>query len=561
MNYSSLHILLIEDNPADAEFLRQLLKEEMCMTWRIAHVMRLAEALNYIQCQSVDLVLTDLSLPDAQGLDTVTQVHNLSAVPIVVLTGCDDEDVGLAALRQGAEDYLVKGQINYSLLIRTIRHAMERSRAQQRIEQQDEEIRFLQSMTQAIFESEDFYSALGIALKRVGEATEWDFGEAWIPQQHENVVECSPVWYCSTPELAAFRQASETMTFAPGVGLPGRVWATRQPEWRRDVSDETSAVYLRAKAAKDVGLRSALGIPIIANDEVLAVLIFYMFESRDEDERLIRLISASTQLGLAIQRKRAEDDVRKALETERELNMLKNRFISMTSHEFRTSLSTISLSSELLAHHGDKLTDEKKAQHLQRIRTSVQHMTQLLDDVLFIGKDGAGKLEFNPIPLNLEMLCRDVLDDMQLKAGYHYLLSLTYQGECADLLLDEKLVRQILTNLLSNALKYSPDGGHIRIRLICQSAQTIIEVEDHGIGIPAKALQHLFETFYRANNVSNIPGTGLGLSIVKRCVDIHGGSIRIKSSLGHGSTFTVRLPKHPSPHGQTYTDPFGRDSC
>ncbi|MBW4522554.1 MAG: PAS domain S-box protein [Scytolyngbya sp. HA4215-MV1] len=406
----------------------------------------------------------------------------------------------------------------------------------------EEEIQFLQAMTQAIFESEDFQSALGIALQKVGEATGWNFGEAWIPRADDSVLECSSAWYGSTPGLEKFRAVSEQLTFDRGSGLPGRVWQSQRPEWMKDVSAESPQVYVRAEFAKAVGLKAGLGIPLIANGVVLAILVFYMFEARDEDERLIELISASTQLGLIIQRKRAEEEVRQALDKERELNELKSRFIAMTSHEFRTPLSIIAFSSGLLSQYGNRWTEEKRSTHFHRIQTALQRMTQLLDDVLFLGKEASGKLELKPMLIPLKKFCSELVEEMQLSAGSRYRLTLQMQEACSEAYLDEKLLRQILNNLLSNAIKYSPTGGEIYLQLLCQANEAVFQIRDRGIGIPLEDQPHLFESFHRASNAGVIPGSGLGLSIVKRSVDLHGGHITLASKVGVGTTFTVTLP-------------------
>ena len=440
--------------------------------------------------------------------------------------------------------------------------------------QGEAEIKFLHSITQAIFESLDFHAALRVAIQKVCEATGWDFGEAWVPRGDGSVLECSSAWYSKTESLVPFRNASETLTFLPGIGLPGRVWLSQKPEWRRDVSADSHQVYLRARLAKEVGLKAALGIPLLTTKGVIAVLVFYMFESRDEDQRLIELISASTELGLMIQRKQAEGEIRKALEKEKELTELKSRFISMTSHEFRTPLTTIQSSSELLENYSHKWTEEKKLTHLHRIKVSVKHMTKLLNDVLIIGKVEAGKLQFNPVPLDIENFCRNLVEELELNDNKQHTISFTYkkgiktlQGkvglqvsswnvETSDIqrfnvqpstqssipCLDEQLIWQILNNLLSNALKYSPSGSIVGLTLSCFPKQAVFQVRDRGIGIPKEDQARLFETFHRATNVGTIAGTGLGLAIVKKCVDIHQGQIAVESEVGVGTTFTVTLP-------------------
>ncbi len=402
----------------------------------------------------------------------------------------------------------------------------------------EDEVRFLQAMAQAVFESEDFKGAID----KVGDATDWDFGEAWIPRADGSVLESSPAWYGKKSGLDAFRQFSQDMTFAPGECLPGRVWASQQPEWRTDVSADSSQIYRRAQVAKDFGLKAALGIPIIANGVVLAVLVFYMLESRAQDERLIQLIAASTQLGLVIERKRAEDEIRHALEKEKELNELKSRFVSMTSHEFRTPLTTIVFSAGLLETYGQKWTEEKKTQHFRRIQTAAQRMTQLLDDVLFFNKTEVGKQEFQPAPLDFRLFCDELVEEMQLSTGNQHTLILRHQQDSLTACMDEKLLRQIFSNLLTNAIKYSPPDGEIHITTSRHGDTVIVQVQDHGMGIPVAEQQRVFDTFHRATNVGNISGTGLGLVIVKQCVALHGGTIALNSEVGVGTTFVITLP-------------------
>ena len=246
-------------------------------------------------------------------------------------------------------------------------------------------------------------------------------------------------------------------------------------------------------------------------------------------------------------RKQVEDELQRALAQEKELGELKSRFISMASHEFRTPLSAILSSADLLDHYAARLTDERKRHHLLQIQASVKNMTGLLDDVLIIGKADAGKQEFKPERLDLEQFCRDLIEELQLSAGARHSITLLSQALCTGVVVDSKLLRQILTNLLANAIKYSPAGGSVELEIACQDNEILLRVVDHGIGIPPAAQAHLFETFHRADNVGNIPGTGLGLAIVKRSVDLHQGTIECTSELGLGTVFTIRLPSWPAP--------------
>lgn len=266
-------------------------------------------------------------------------------------------------------------------------------------------------------------------------------------------------------------------------------------------------------------------------------------EVRDYEARIV--VSVEDEVITIVrditERKQAETDMLLTLAKEKELNQLKSRFIAMASHEFRTPLTTILSSAELIEKYGFKWTEEKKIQHLLRIQSSVKHMTQLLNDVLLIGQSEAGRLEFNPQEIDLNQFCRDLIDEMQISVPNHK-IAWNSENKCLNACIDEKLLRQILSNLLSNAIKYSPQGGIVHFELICTSQSAIFRVQDSGIGIPLSEQAHLFDSFYRASNVGTISGTGLGLAIVLKSVDLHSGLIAVESEVGVGTTFTVTLP-------------------
>jgi signal transduction histidine kinase len=246
-------------------------------------------------------------------------------------------------------------------------------------------------------------------------------------------------------------------------------------------------------------------------------------------------------------RKQAEEEIRAALEKQKELNYLKSRFVSMTSHEFRTPLATILSSAELLKYYGEKLPREERAELVDAVENAVRRMTRMMDDVLVIGKAEADRLECNPAPLDVRDFCTKVIQETiraeaaEGRRGDRIVFDMPADGVHASL--DEKLARFILGNLLSNGLKYSPDGGSVTLEVRAEPAQLRFTVTDGGIGIPEEDLPHLFEPFHRAKNVGTLPGTGLGLAIVKKAVDLHRGSIEVSSAPGTGSRFVVTLPR------------------
>ncbi|NEP59876.1 MAG: hybrid sensor histidine kinase/response regulator [Symploca sp. SIO2G7] len=219
----------------------------------------------------------------------------------------------------------------------------------------------------------------------------------------------------------------------------------------------------------------------------------------------------------------------------------KSRLLSIAAHDIRNPLATIQGSSEILQFYQDKLTEEKKVKHFERIQSAIDNINQMLEDLLIIDKAGANKLSFEPIELNVIAFCQNVLEQFQCTTKQHQ-LTFCSQKECYQTYLDGKLLSHILANLLSNAIKYSPEGGNVHLEVGGDEQQMVFRVRDQGIGIPPEYHTKLFEQFERADNVGKISGTGLGLCIVKQAVDLHQGTITVESEVGAGTTFTVVLP-------------------
>jgi signal transduction histidine kinase len=240
-------------------------------------------------------------------------------------------------------------------------------------------------------------------------------------------------------------------------------------------------------------------------------------------------------------RKRLETELRESLQKERELNELKSRFIARASHEFRTPLAVILTSSDLLKTYGARMSDEQREEKLSRLQKEVRNIAVMLDDLLTISK-GEELKEFDPELIDLQACAREVAHEIQEGVGMQHRIEVECQGNCTSVYADRKLLQRIIINLLSNAVKYSPIGSTIEVTTTCDKSRIVLEVEDHGIGIPQEDQYRLFEAFHRAKNVDHISGTGLGLAIVKQAVELHGGTVTVNSQLGKGTVFTVVLP-------------------
>ncbi|BDI19000.1 hypothetical protein ANSO36C_48020 [Nostoc cf. commune SO-36] len=269
----------------------------------------------------------------------------------------------------------------------------------------------------------------------------------------------------------------------------------------------------------------------------------YLVKDQITIQRLVRAIRYAIERSEILNQVReSEERTRQALAKEQELNELKSNFVAMVSHEFRTPMTTIRTAVEILEYNNDKLTNDRRTKYFDRIQNAINQMLHLLDEILFLSKTEATKLEYNPTLLNLENFCSELIDILQLNAGSQHNIIFTFQGESTQAQMDEDLLNCILTNLISNAIKYSPQNHTIWFDLICKDRLATFQVRDQGMGIPLKDQSRLFQTFYRASNVGVIQGTGLGLTIVKKCVELHGGHIQLESEQNVGTTVIVTLP-------------------
>ena len=234
----------------------------------------------------------------------------------------------------------------------------------------------------------------------------------------------------------------------------------------------------------------------------------------------------------------SRDELTKALSKEKELSDLKGRFVSMASHEFRTPLSTILSSASLISKYSLTEEQEKRDKHIQRIKSTVTNLTNILNEFLSIGKIEDGKIIANKISFDLKELITGLCNEMNglLKPGQK--ISFQHTGE-TEIILDPSLLKNIFINLLSNAIKFSPENSTVYLKSKVKDNKIEIRVKDDGIGMSKEDKKHLFERFFRGTNVTNIQGTGLGLHIVGKYIELMDGNIRVKSDLEKGTEVTI----------------------
>ncbi|MEJ1934645.1 scytonemin biosynthesis sensor histidine kinase [Nostoc sp. NIES-2111] len=269
----------------------------------------------------------------------------------------------------------------------------------------------------------------------------------------------------------------------------------------------------------------------------LACAVTVLDSTIDFQEKSVEMITAIDITDY----KQAEADLNQALEQAKHLGELRASFLSMVCHQFRNPLNIVSFSNNLLKRYLDAQTEETVQPILDQVQLSIEQLNQMLDDMLFFAKTEAAKLKVEPSQFELVEFCNDLVAQMQM-GNFPNLIHFASQEYYLTVWMDKNILNSILKNLLDNAVKYSPSGSMVELKLFRNNEKVVFQIKDSGIGISLLDQQRLFEPFYRGNNVDNIPGTGLGLSIVKTLVDLHSGQITVESKIGVGTKFTVMLP-------------------
>ncbi len=313
-----------------------------------------------------------------------------------------------------------------------------------------------------------------------------------------------------------------------------------------DVLRDERLKEFREKYFKPLNITSMLDVPVHRAGQLYGVICHEQVgpKRRWTDEEVAAAASFAHLVALAVEtdeRQKAQAALREALEREKEMTELKTNIVSLVSHEFRTPLGVIVSAADILENYFDRLQPQQRAGHLQDIRYSAQQMSGLMEEVLLLGKVESGRMVCRREPLQLTDLCQRIVDEQLSVTNRKCPIQLEVEDLTAEAEGDEGLLRHVLNNLISNAVKYSPAALPVQFRVRREGTLAVFEIEDRGIGIEAADQKHLFTAFQRGKNVGAIPGTGLGLVIVKRCVELHGGVLTFQSRVNQGTRFVVRI--------------------
>lgn len=493
-------------------------------------------ALQKVEETRPNLVLMDIKLKGTlDGIQAAEQIRRQFQIPVVYLTAYTDEETLYRAKLTEPYGYILK-PFEARDLGTTIEMALYKHQIEQQLREREQWLATtLKSIGDAVITTDS--QGLVTFMNPVAETlTRW---------KSEEVLgnDLSQIFHAINEKTRKVIDNPIKLVLQEGVtvGLENHTLLITKDG--NEIPIDDSAAPIKNEAGKIIGA-------VLVFHDITEQQKFQSILEKNNEELEIRVAESIAQLKETneqlrqeiTRRQQLEQELRLALEQERELNELKSRIIATVSHEYRTPLTTILSSADLLEHYDSRLSPDKKKNHFQRIQSSIQYLTKLVEDMLIVNQAETGTLEFSPTLVNVEQIARDRVNECQVNLANPHPILFECQGIYTNVFLDEKLVQLILSNLLSNAIKFSPDRNPIRLELSCEPTQVVFRLSDQGIGILPTEKPWLFNPFFRGSNIGVTPGVGLGLVIVKECVDLHGGEILVESEVGQGTMFTVTLP-------------------
>jgi signal transduction histidine kinase/DNA-binding response OmpR family regulator len=563
-------LLIADDSQEDREVYREYLSGDPNQSYQFIEAGSAEAGLALCQKQHYDAILLDFCLPDMTGLEFLDELKHLSATsrPVIMLTGQGDERIAVQAMKRGAQDYLIKQDLEPDILQLTVRNVIHQFRLQHHFHQHQGQRLLSAEVALHLHRSLDLEEILYTAVTQVQQILECDRVVLYqVISSCEDGLNCEPVAPTLTKRCETGLSGHIRDPIQRFVSFLTKVYSScsqaRQPTVVQEIGETTSCepdnnqlgtfllapIQIQSLIFQPPASRKITGEPPTTSTlPMWGVLVACQDKNARQwqSDEITFLSDFAQQLAIALQQSEQLSQALAALEAEKQLSALKSQLVATVSHKYRSPLAAILAAASTMKMHNDKLPEIKQQQFLHLIEAKARQMTQLVDDLLVLETFESGGMNFTPMPFELLQLISDVIDEQRQIVGDRHELIFKITGNTKGFLGDQKLLRLILVNLLSNGIKYSPEGGVIEVHLTGSHTHITIMVKDEGIGIPMEDQAQVLQSSRRGSNVGTIPGTGLGLAIVKACVDLHGGEVTLKSQEDQGTEFTVCLPKQPT---------------
>lgn len=535
MAQNSIRILLIDDDEDDYLLARDLVSEIAYQKYTLEWESNIEAARTAIRNKSHDVYLIDYQLGVINGIELVREaVKSGCDSPLILLTGQGAYEIDREAMDAGAIDYLNKSLLDPYQLDRSIRYSLQHAKSMREIRTLNVELELrVQERTEELAEAIKELKHSNKSLQNQIRETKLAEEALKVSQQlYSNIVSNFPNGTISVVDREMHYIFIDGKELNEGGNTSEHYIGNKITDF---LSRENGRVIMKQLEkcfnGKSVNFNMELG------DKHF---VFNAVPFREEEGQVTQVLLVSKNI---TEQKRTEEKIRKALEKEKELSVLKSRFVTMASHEFRTPLSAILSSASLAAKYCNPEQEEKRVKHLNRIKSSVRNLNGILNDFLSMGKLEEGKIESKVQEFDLETLALDLIEEVQALASQDQRIH--YAGNHLNSIVctDQHLLKNIILNLLSNAVKYSRPYGNIYLQTNFKKNNINISIRDEGIGISEEDQKHLFQRFFRASNATNIQGTGLGLHIVKKYIDLLNGKIKFESKLNEGSLFEITIPQ------------------
>jgi signal transduction histidine kinase len=517
---NAIKVLIVDDCPEDREIYREYLSDDPDCAYEFLEAPRAETGLAMMAQEACDIVLLDFYLPDMTGLEFVDKLRQQksSSAPIIMLTGQGDAFTAVQAMKEGVQDYLVKQQLQPEHLQIAIGNVVRQSSLQALLDKTQDRQLLVATTALKIRQSLTLDDVLNTAITEVQQLLMCD--QVTIYQCHEG-------------------QPSEMLAELGKLSNDSTDIATL-------IADSVASPFLISRS-------DVIAVPIVLamTSESSPVTWGYLVaqqsaESRPWQEAEELLLSELTiQITLAIQQAQMLAQVQSALTKSEAVNAFKSQIIATVSHEYRSPLAAILAAASTIDQHYEKLDRQQRRRFLTIIQDKSRYLAKLVDDMLLVHQCELDTTNFEPTPTNILQFLADLVEEYREAMQTDHELSLKTTGKTTGFWCDQGLLKIALNNLITNAIKYSPNGGEIAIALSGQADAITISVTDQGIGIPSADCAALFQSFSRASNVDTIPGIAMGLAIAKACVELHSGDILLVSHPDCGTTFTMHLPKQP----------------